>query len=107
MSKRSELHEILCGIINITESNGDRHTYFNPPASFIMKYPAIRYRRKRIDKTIANNSMYGYRDVYEIILIDENPDSEYVYKILQLPYCSHDTSYTADNLNHDVFTIYY
>lgn len=107
MDKRLELHEILCEIVNITESNGDRHVYFNPPASIIMKYPAIRYRRKRIDKMLANNSMYGYRTAYEIILIDENPDSEYVSKILQLPYCSHDTNYVMDNLNHDIFTIYY
>ena len=106
MDKRLELHETLCGIINITESNGDRHTYFNPPASFIMKYPAIRYRRKRIDKILASNSVYGYKNVYEIILIDENPDSEYVEKILQIPYCRFDRFYKADNLNHWTFTIY-
>lgn len=107
MDKRLELHELLCEVINITESNGDKHVYFDPPASFIMRYPAIRYKRKSVNKMVANNSIYGYKKAYEIILIDENPDSEYIDKILQLPYCSYNNHYTADNLNHDVFTIYY
>lgn len=105
--KRLELHEILCGITNITEPDGDRHIYFDPPMGLKMKYPAIRYTRKTISKVYANNSTYTMRNPYELILIDKNPDSEYLGKILSLPYCEHDRHYTADNLHHDVFTIYY
>ena len=107
MGKRLELHDILCEVINITESDGDRHVYFDPPMTLRMKYPAIRYLRKKIDKLYANNSVYKTLNPYEVILIDSNPDSEYIDKLLQLPYCEHDNQYTADNLNHDVFTIYY
>ena len=107
MNKRLELHEILCGIINITEPNGDRHVYFDPPMTLQMKYPAIRYTRKKIDKVYANNSTYRLLTPYEVIMIDNNPDNDYVNKILQLPYCSHDRHYTANNLHHDVFTLYY
>lgn len=107
MDKRLELHEILCEIINITEPNGDRHVYFQPPESIKMKYPAIRYKRSRLEKRHANNYAYHTFKQYEIILIDSNPDSVYFDKIAALPKCRHDRHYVADNLNHDVFTLYY
>ena len=105
--KRLALHNILCGIIDIAESDGDNHVYFDPPMDLKMKYPAIRYKRKKIGKVYANNTAYMYRTPYEIIMIDRNPDNEYIEKILALPYCEHDRHYAANNLHHDVFTIYY
>ena len=39
--------------------------------------------------------------------IDKKPDNEVIDKILHLPYSSFDRHYKADNLNHDVFTLYY
>lgn len=107
MNKRLELDAILCGIINITEPDGDTHVYFDPPMDLKMKYDAIRYKSKPIDKVYANNTAYMYRTPYEIIVIYRKPDSDYVSKLLALPYCSHDRHYTANNLHHDVFTIYY
>lgn len=104
--KRLELHEILRGFISITEPDGDSHIYFDPPMGLKMRFPAIRYKRKPISKVYANNAAYALRTPYEIILIDKNPESEYLGKILNLPYCEHDRHYTADNLHHDVFTIY-
>ena len=82
MDKRLELHEILCNIINITEPDGDRHTYFQPPASIKMKYPAIRYSRKTIDGIHADNSIYKHNTAYELIVIDEDPDSDYIKQVL-------------------------
>ena len=107
MNKRLELHEILCEIINITEPDGDRHTYFQPPASVKMKYPAIKYSRRPIETINANNSIYRHLTSYEVTLIDKDPDSKYIEEILKLPYCKHNRYYVADNLNHDTFTIYY
>lgn len=100
MASRLDLHEKLCAIL------GTRNAYFQPPASVQMKYPAIVYRRKDIYTRFANNAVYMQSSSYEVVLIDKNPDSEFVDKILRLPYCSYDRHYTADNLNHDVFTIY-
>ena len=107
MGKRLELHEILCEFINITESNGDRHVYFNAPESASMKYPAIRYSRKPPSTKHANNAVYNSMNVYEVIVIDRDPDSELFDKVRQLQYCSSNSCYTADNLNHEVFTLYY
>lgn len=100
MANRLDLHEIFCEILS------SRNAYFQPPASVQMQYPAIRYSLRDLDGVFANNSPYVRTPSYEAILIDKNPDSEFVDKILQLPYCSFDRAYPKDNLNHWVFTIY-
>lgn len=106
MGDRIELHEILCSIIDISEADGDNHVYFQPPEDIRMKYPAIVYSIKNIDDSNADNKPYFRTTVYKLTLIDENPDSEYVAKILELPYCSFDAGFTSDNLNHYTFTLY-
>lgn len=106
MNERLELDETLAGIINITEPDGDRHIYFQPPETVKMKYPAIRYSIKEYRKVYANNGAYRLLPSYEVILIDKNPDSKFIEPILSLPYCRFDRPYVANNLNHFVFTIY-
>ena len=85
---------------------GNDNVYFNPPESVRMKYEAIRYSRKKIENAFANNSVYKQDDCYEVIAIYMNPDSDLPRKLSRLPKCSHDRQYVADNLIHDVFTIY-
>lgn len=106
MNKRLELHEILRGIIGITEPNGDDHVYFQPPESVRMKYPAIVYSRERIDDRFADGIPYLQNTAYAVTVIDKDPDSEIVKKVSQLPMSRHNRHYKRDNLNHDVFTIY-
>lgn len=106
MDSRMDLHETLCRVLDVTEPDGDRHTYFNPPSSVNMKFPAIRYSIKAIESVFANNGLYNKRPSYKVTLIDEDPDSVYVEKILKIPLCSFDRHYIANNLNHFVFTIY-
>ena len=86
---------------------GSRNVYFQPPSSVRMQYPAIVYSRKDIEGRFAHDKIYRNMPCYEAIRIDKNPDSEFIDKILDLPYCSFDRHYEADNLNHDVFTIFY
>lgn len=107
MSSRLELHEILCELVNITEPDGDRHVYFNPPASVKMKYKAIRYNTKTYDIVFANDLIYNLKTCYELVVIDKYPESDLVQKVLMLPHCKHDRRYVADNLYHDVFTLFY
>lgn len=101
MANRLDLQTLLEGLL------GSRNVYYQPPASVHMEYPAIVFSRKTIDNTFANNSVYKQDNAYEIIVIDKDPDSEIVVKVSQLPKCRFDRHYTADNLNHDSFTIYY
>lgn len=84
-----------------------RNVYYQSPESVKMQYPAIRYSKKNIQSVYANNSKYLMRDCYELIVISRKPDDPVIKKLLALPYCSYDRQYIADNLYHDVLTIYY
>lgn len=91
----------------LEELLGSSNVYYQPPASVKMEYPAIRYSRKDVDKKSADNTAYTLTNCYEIIVIDRKPDNKVIEKLLALPMCSYDRSYKADNLNHDVLTLYY
>lgn len=86
---------------------GSRNVYFQPPNTLKMNYPCIRYSRGNVSEMFADNQLYLYKKNYQIIVIDANPDSEIPKKISELPLCSFSRHYTVDNLNHDVFNIYY
>ena len=103
MGHRLDLHEELCKILN------NKNVYFQPPASVRMVSPCIKYSRDPgANKHNANNKLYIKTDQYEVIVIDRDPDSNIPDKILEhFPMCRMDRTYTADNLNHFVFTIYY
>lgn len=86
---------------------GSENVYFQPPASVRMKYPAIVYSLETINDLPANNDPYHRDKSYQLTLIDKDPDSETVDKLSDLPYCSFQRFFTADNLNHFVYKIYY
>ena len=85
---------------------GDNPVYYQPPASLHMKYPCIRYKLNTIDTRKADNKKYKKMNRYDVTLIDEDPVSEFVDPILDIEYCDLDRTYSSDNLNHFVFTIY-
>lgn len=91
----------------LEELLGARHVYFQPPASVTMEYPAIKYSKSRIDTKKANDSTYSKFTRYELIVISKKPEDPVIDKLLALPYCSFDRAYKADNLYHDVLTLYY
>lgn len=72
-----------------------------------MEYDCIVYERAKIQPDHADNRPYILHDRYQLTLIYEDPDSDLVKKVAQLPMCSHDRHFTADNLNHDVFNLYF
>lgn len=86
---------------------GSKNVYYQPPASVRMNYPAIVYSRSNIENRHADDDVYMQAYFYEVIVIDEDPDSEIIENISKLPGCRFDRHYTSDNLNHDVFTLYY
>ena len=86
---------------------GSKNVYYQPPASVRMNYPAIVYSRSNIENRHADDDVYMQAYFYEVIVIDEDPDSEVVENISKLSGCRFDRHYTSDNLNHDVFTLYY
>ena len=103
MSKKSreELHEKLVDIL------GSRNVYFQPPETIKLKYPCIIYERTYIRTTKADNIDFFKNKEYMVTVIDKDPDSEIPEKLLALPYCSFNRHFVVDNLNHDIFTLYY
>lgn len=107
MGRRIDLHNMLCDIMAVCVSEISQNVYFQPPDNLKMAYPCIRYSLSDIDAKFADNIPYILQKEYSLTVIDRNPDSLIVERILQLPRCSFDRSYKADNLNHWVFNIYY
>ena len=101
MNRRLELHEILVNIL------GSRNVYFQPPETLKLQYPAIVYTRSDIRNTFADDEVYKQSFLYEVTVIDKDPDSVIVGKLSKLPRIRFNRHFKSDNLNHDVFTIYY
>lgn len=83
------------------------NVYFQPPVNVQLKYPCIVYKRDYANARFADNIQYRYNKRYQIMVIDQNPDSLIPDKVAELPMCTFDRFYTADNLNHDVFNLYF
>ena len=94
---QSKLEELL----------GSNEVYYKPPKNTMMRYPAIRYNLQNIVLNRADDSSYTKRNCYEVIVIDKKPDNPVISKLLDLPYCSYDRPYIADNLYHDILTLYW
>lgn len=86
---------------------GNDNVYFQPPESIKIKYPCIIYSLKDMNITNANNRKYLRNRKYELMLIDKDPDSVYVDKILNFQYCRLGNIYTIDSLNHFIFELFY
>lgn len=100
-NRRLQLHEILCDIL------GSRNVYFQPPESVKMKYPAIVYGLDNIESTYANDGVYLSQRRYSVTVIDRDPDSPIVDRVVTLPLCKFDRRFEHDNLNHNVFTLFF
>ncbi len=99
MGSRLELHALLTGL--------GVAAYFQPPPAVNMTYPCIVYRLDDIDTKFANNAPYSLQKGYMLTVIDLDPDTTVPNQVAALPSVSFDRFYTADNLNHYVFRIYF
>ena len=96
---RALLHEILKGLTP--------NVYFQPPENLKLQYPCIIYKRDYAETEYASNLPYSISKRYQIIVVDQNPDSLIPDAVAQLPMCSFNRFYTSDKLNHDVYNIYF
>lgn len=86
---------------------GSRNVYFQPPESFKLKYPCIVYTLSDVLPDYADDEVYLTHKGYTVTVIDEDPDSEIPDKVLGLRHCKFTRHFTSDNLNHDVFMLYF
>lgn len=101
MGQRTDLQILLKSILETD------NVYFQPPPTIQMVYPCIVYRRDQANTIFAGDKPYQYRKRYQVIVIDRDPDSAIPAKVAALPMCIFDRFYTADNLNHDVFNLFF
>jgi hypothetical protein len=101
MARRLELQQRLEQVL------GSSEVYFQPPTNIQLQYPCIIYKRSRMDTNFADNNPYTHTRQYTVTIIARDPDTSLVSAVAALPRCTHDTFFTADNLNHDVFSLYF
>ena len=101
MGQRLELQAVLVDLL------GSPNVYFQPPATVNMKYPCIVYNRINVTIHFANNKPYKHKKRYQVTVIDSNPDSNIPDKVAELPMSSFDRFFSADNLNHDIYNLFF
>lgn len=101
MGNRIELQTMFENIL------GSRNVYFQPPELMRMAYPAIVYDLGNIDVSYADDGLYTSINQYKVTFITDDPDSEIIGRLMMLPLCRFDRHYTADNLNHYIYTLYF
>lgn len=99
MGLRLNLHQLLKAITD--------NVYFQPPTNVQLIYPCIIYKRDFADTKFADNEPYTHKLRYMITIIDQDPDSEIPGKVAALPMSVFNRFYTVDNLNHDVYSMYF
>ena len=100
-SRRLQLHELL------TSLAGDAKVYYQPPENLKMTYPCVRYQRDSENATFADNRPWRRLKRYQITVIAPKPDNPLLAALEELPSCVFERHYTADNLNHDVYNIFF
>lgn len=84
------------------------NVYFQPPETIKLSYPCIVYSLSSIDHQYADNKTYIGKRRYEVTLITKDPADERVEQIVNtFELCKFDRFFTANNLNHNVFVIYW
>jgi hypothetical protein len=99
MAPRLQLHQLL-------ETFTD-NVYFQPPENIRLQYPCIIYKRDFAYTEFADDKPYNYVKRYMIMVIDRDPDSNIPEKVAAMPMSLFNRFYTADNLNHDVYNVYF
>lgn len=101
MAPRLELQALLEEIL------GSDEVWFQPPSNVQMTYPAIVYKRLAVETYFADDIPFCRKKRYQVTIIDRDPDSEIPDKVAQLPTATFDRNFVADNLNHDVYNLYF
>ena len=96
---RSQLHSLLTDFVD--------NVYFQPPENIALEFPCIIYKRDNAYTSFADDKPYNIETRYAITVVDPDPDSDIPMKVASLPMSTFNRFYTADNLNHDVYTVYF
>lgn len=99
MGQRLDLHAIL--------QNLSPNVYFQPPSGFMMEYPCIVYEINNRSVDHADNNPYRLEKSYQVTVITRDPDSTIPDQVALLPKTSFRNAFKTNNLNHEVFEIFF
>lgn len=100
--RRLELHSLLQSLLP-----EGKLAYFQPPTNVEIVHPCIVYELDDTNVIFADNNPYRLVDRYQVTCIDKDPDSDIRNKVAVLPMTTFSTKFTANNLNHTVYTLYF
>lgn len=98
---RVELHHKLEAIL------GSENVYFDPPEDFKLKYPCIVYYLEGLFDRPADNVTYHRMHRYNMTFITEDPEDPIAEDLADMRYCNLDRPFTASDMMHFSYTIYY
>lgn len=100
MGSRLELHaELLKFAPNV---------YFQPPSNIKMAFPCIVYARSTRSKEFANNTIYLFKQCYQLTVMTSDADSTVGEELeSHFQYCGVTNEFTLDNLHHTILDLYY
>ena len=98
---RVDLHELL------VETLGCKNVYFQPPETMKIKYPCIVYELEDITPVFADDKPYLLHDSYQVTLMHRDPDNPIKDKLANLPGVRFSRYFSADNINHYIYIMYY
>ncbi len=93
--------------VRLREILGNTNVYFQPPETIKLKYPCAIYNLEGVNHRHANDRVYKSDPRYAVTFITKDPDNTYYDSMIEnFKHCRFDRRFIADNLYHDVFTIY-
>lgn len=99
--------ELLREYLVDTFGSAVEDVYIQPPDGALMKYPCVSIERATGTTSHADNKVYRHQKAYVLTGIARDTDSPLYDILAALPRSRHDRSFAADNLMHDVFTIFF
>lgn len=97
-NSRLSLHQALTSITP--------NVYYQPPETLKMKYPCIVYALEAMPTKFADNGKYKVNRKYGLVVLDRDPESPIIERVLELPMTSMGRPYSADNIWHTPITIF-
>lgn len=103
MKHKNDVGDILSNVI------GDEDlVHFQPSESIKLTFPCILFKFEGFKDFFANDGRHMLREKYSVTHVYQNPEADLKEEILSaFLFASFDRQYIADNLYHDVYTIYY
>lgn len=99
MGQRQDLHSLFKAMVE--------NVYFQPPNGLKMKFPCIAYERDDEETSFADNTPYLRTTRYQVTVIDDDPDGVLREMIATLPLSQFERAFQSDDLNHDVYNVFF